>query len=73
MNQGQMVAKIALQRMLSTKLPEFGLVEHCIAFANIYNWCNFKLKILKLTAKHNWLENTVVFIAINVLITYSTI
>lgn len=35
MDQGQMVAKIALQRMLSTKLPEFGLTEHYIAFANI--------------------------------------
>lgn len=37
MDQGQMVAKIALQRMLSTKLPKFGLTEHRIAFDNIYS------------------------------------
>lgn len=33
MDQGQMVGKIVLQTMLSTKLPEFGLSEHHIAFA----------------------------------------
>lgn len=32
MDQGQMVAKIALLKMLSTKLPEFGLTEHYTAF-----------------------------------------
>lgn len=35
MDQGQMVAKIAHEGMLSTTLPEFGLSEHNVAFANI--------------------------------------
>lgn len=36
MVQGQIVAKIA-KRMLSTKLPEFGVTEHYLTFASIYS------------------------------------